>query len=250
LEIEAKFSVPDRLTFQRLLEARSLGGLALGEGSVAQIQDHYLDTAEGALRAQGYACRLRQEDSRFLGTLKGLGQAAGAVHRRQELEVELPRPLAPAEWPPSEARELALRLSGARPLLPLLVISQTRYSRPILSGSSILATLTVDDVRVVHDEGLLDSYQEVEAELLPGQSEEELGRLVAAIQEDWALVPQPRSKFERAMMLLQAMPPGEIGSGRSLAVDERCIGAMHDHSCTGAGLEGCQAAHVVDIAMG
>jgi CHAD domain-containing protein len=223
LEIEAKFSVPDRPTFQRLLEAQSLGGLTLGEGSVAQLQDRYLDTAEGALRAQGYACRLRQEDGRTLGSLKGLGQAAGAVHRREELEVELPRPLQPAEWPPGPARELALHLSGARPLLPLLVISQTRHSRPILAPDSSLATLTLDDVRVFHNEGLLASFLEVEAELLPGQDEEELERLAAAIQEDWALAPQPRSKFERAMLLLQALPPGEIGSQRCLTAEERAV---------------------------
>ncbi|TRO45633.1 CHAD domain-containing protein [Candidatus Bathyarchaeota archaeon] len=223
MEIEAKFSVPDRPTFQRLLEARSLGGLALGEGSVVQIQDRYLDTAEGALRAQGYACRLRQEDGHTLGSLKGLGEAAGVVHRRQELEVELPRPLQPAEWPPGTARDLALHLSGARPLLPLLVISQTRHSRPILAPDSALATLALDDVRVFHSEGLLASFLEVEAELLPGRAEEELERLAAAIQADWALEPQRRSKFERAMLLLQALPPGEIGSQRNLTTEERAI---------------------------
>ncbi len=169
MEIEAKFSVPDRPTFQRLLEAESLGGLTLGEGSVAEVQDRYLDTAAGALRAQGYACRLRQDNGRILGTLKGLGEAAGAVHRREEIEVKLPRPLPPAEWPPGPARELAVGLAGAQPLLPLLTISQTRHSRPILAGGKPLATLLLDDVRVSHDNTSLASYLELEAELLPGR---------------------------------------------------------------------------------
>ncbi len=223
MEIEAKFSVPDRPTFQRLLEAESLGGLTLGEGSVAEVQDRYLDTAAGALRAQGYACRLRQESGRILGTLKGLGEAAGAVHRREEIEVKLPRPLPPAEWPPGPARELALGLAGAQPLLPLLAISQTRHSRPILAGGNSLATLLLDDVRVSHDNTSLASYLELEAELLPGRPEEELEKLAAAIVQDWALVPQTQSKFERAMMLLQTLPPGGMRGAWFLTVEERAV---------------------------
>jgi len=209
LEVEVKFAVPDRPTFQRLLEAQTLGGLPLGEGAVAQIRDHYLDTAEGALRAQGYACRLRQEDDRTLGGLKGLGQAAGAFHRREELEVELPGLVGPADWPPGPARALALELAGSRPLLPLLTISQTRHTRPVQGASGALAILSLDDVRVCRDAALLATYLEVEAELAPGQAEDDLKRLAAAIQAEWDLPPQPRSKFERALLLLQSLPAGE-----------------------------------------
>jgi CHAD domain-containing protein len=187
---------------------------------VAQIEDRYLDTAEGGLRAQGYACRLRQEDHRTLGSLKGLGQAAGAVHRRPELEVELPAPLLPAEWPPGPARDLALHLCGSRPLLPVLTIRQTRHRRPVLTGGGAVAILSLDDVCICHDAQLLGSCLEVEAELLPGQAEEDLERLAAVIQEEWRLEPQPESKFERAVALLQALPAAKAGR-RRLDVEER-----------------------------
>ncbi len=93
MEIEAKFCIPDERSFQGLLETTSLAGFGLGPESVHELTDRYLDTAEGCLRMAGYACRVRQDGGRTLLTLKGLGEAAGAVHRRVELEVELPEPL-------------------------------------------------------------------------------------------------------------------------------------------------------------
>ena len=116
MEIEAKFSVPDDETFQRLLELPALAGFDLGETSVEELIDRYLDTDGRAIQTAGYACRLRRQADGYVATLKGLGGAAGAVHRRIEHEVDLSKPLYPQDWPPSAARNLALRLCGREPL--------------------------------------------------------------------------------------------------------------------------------------
>ena len=120
MEIEAKFSVPDEATFRRLVETTALAGFDLGEASVEELSDRYLDTAGRAIQSWGYACRLRRKGDGYVATLKGLGRAAGAVHRRIEHEVGLSKPVYPQDWPPSAARDLALRLCGCEPLVVLL----------------------------------------------------------------------------------------------------------------------------------
>ena len=66
--------------------------------------------------------RLRKADDRYLATLKGLGEASGPVHRRVELEAELPEPAPPHLWPDGEARDMMLRLGGSKPLVVLFEI--------------------------------------------------------------------------------------------------------------------------------
>ena len=77
MEIEAKFCIPNEDMFQRLLQVGVLGGYRLGELSVKDLDDRYLDTPEQAILAQGYACRLRREGDRYLATVKGLGGVGG-----------------------------------------------------------------------------------------------------------------------------------------------------------------------------
>ena len=93
LKVEAKFSIPDERTFQRLLKATARTGFSLEESRLAELCDRYLDTADGAFRARGYACRIRWQDSQTLATLT----------------------LSPRDRPQSAACDLALHL-GIRPV--------------------------------------------------------------------------------------------------------------------------------------
>jgi CHAD domain-containing protein len=201
LEVEAKFSVPDEGTFQRLLATSTLAGFSLDRGTVTQVHDRYLDTAEGALHANGYACRVRCEDGRTLASLKGLGSASGAIHHRAEVEVALPEPLLPHDWPPSAARDLVLRLCGQQVLSPLFDLEQIRHRRCLHQGSRAVAELALDRVRVLRGETLASTYLELEAELLQAGHERDLRRLSVELQEQWGLAPQSRSKFERGLEL-------------------------------------------------
>jgi CHAD domain-containing protein len=228
LEIEAKFSIPDEQQFQRLLETTTLAGFRLGEMSVLELRDRYLDTAGRAFWASGYACRLRKQGDRILLTLKGLGGATGAVHRRAEHEVELAEPLPPQDWPPSAVRDLALRLSGGEPLVALFDVEQTRYSR-ILQRDQAVAELNLDRVCIRLGQGKRHpqalAFLELEAELLPDGSEEDLKELVAELQGSWGLAPEGRSKFERGLAWLDAEtaagPAAKPGAGGRLTPQER-----------------------------
>jgi len=211
LEIEAKYSIPDEQTFRRLEEAPALAGFHLGPVTTLDLHDTYLDTPDRAILAGGYACRLRQEGSRYLATLKGLGGVTGGIHRRDEFEIELPEPVLPADWPPGTARDLALQLAGDRPLSALFALEQTRDSRLLHHGDRQVAELALDRVRMAMSDPSEPSatYLELEAELLPDGREEDLAALVAEL-EAWGLSPESRSKFERFLSLFGgSQSPGE-----------------------------------------
>jgi CHAD domain-containing protein len=199
LEVEAKFSVPDEQTYQRLLEATSLAGFTLEDPVLLRIHDRYADTIEGAILAGGYACRIRQQNDLTFATLKGLGAASGAIHRREELEIELPQPLPPQQWPPSSARDLALRLSHQEPLITILEADQTRHRRHLCDGDRVVAELNLDRLRLYRGTESSPLYLELEVELSHETGEEALEQFASELQARWGLVPQSQSKFERGL---------------------------------------------------
>jgi inorganic triphosphatase YgiF len=203
LEVEAKFTIPDEQTFQRLLGTTALAGFSLGEGVVVRLHDLYLDTAAGAIRAGGFACRLRREETRYLATLKGLGEVSGAVHRRVEHQVQLSGPLPPWDWPSSAARDLVLPLLRNELLTLLFEIDQSRHSRFLSQGGRSVASLNLDRVCICPREPnrTARTYLELEAEMLPDGSEVDLQRLVDALESEWGLLPEERSKFQRGLAL-------------------------------------------------
>jgi triphosphatase len=200
VEIEAKFNVPDREVLGRLQALDRLAGFDLGPGRVKHVHDTYLDTLDRRILSNGYACRLRMQGDERLVTLKSLGGAHGAIHRREELEVVVPTMLAPAQWPTSPARERVLQLIGELPLTPLLELHQTRLVRDVVRSAGLVAELSLDEVRVVIG-GREHTYLEAEAELKQDGTEDDLLRLAQCLRDDWRLLPEPRSKFERALSL-------------------------------------------------
>lgn len=214
MEVELKYGFCSERTFQQLLEATTLGGLRLETAQVLQVHDRYLDTPDRALLRAGYACRLRHEQEsatdheggRYLATVKGLGDASGAYHRRVEHEFELPRPLPPTEWPPGPARDLILSLCGPCALLPLFDVAQERHRRRLYDGDRAVAEVSLDRVRF-HDAGHRAGEErasslEFEAELLVEGNAEDLERLAAELDGFEGLVPRIESKFEQGLALL------------------------------------------------
>lgn len=208
MEIEAKFAVPDRDTYRRLAQLSELAGYRLVPRQAGQVADRYFDTADGRLRRGGFACRLRAEGDQIVATLKGLGRAEGAVHRRAEEEVRLPtwNP-DPTTWPAGPARALALQLSQGAMLAPLFDLTQRRIRRDLFDGERLVAQLSLDFVRL-NLTGLRrpvrSAYYELEVELAGDGSEADLATVVAELSEKWGLQPEPRSKFERGLEQLEA----------------------------------------------
>ena len=202
MEIEAKFSLPDVETFHRLRTADQLAGFALSEGQVQRVHDTYLDTEERLILAAGYACRRREQDRETLMTLKGLKGAEGAIHRREELEVAIPGYRPPDAWPASPARDQVLQLIGEAPLRPLFDLRQVRVVRLVKQEERTIAELSLDGVHLNAGNKALP-FLELEVELGPGGSEEELAAITAHLQENWNLEPVTRSKFERGLAFVE-----------------------------------------------
>ena len=198
MEIEAKFAA-DAAALRRLAAADVLAGYTLGRPTRAELHDTYMDTDDEALLRAGYACRLRAGDKGIAIQVKGLSGGGGAVHRREELEVILQKEGAPRDWPAGAARDLVLRVAGDAPLQTLVDLRQTRLLRPIMQAKRLVGELSLDEVTVSSPRGTLPPYQEIEAELRPDGSEEDLEAIVAELRDELKLKAEERAKFTRAL---------------------------------------------------
>lgn len=206
MEIEAKYTVSEPTVFAALLELQALGGYTLRPKGERHVIDHYLDTPHRDLLRGGYACRLRQGESGdcWLLTVKGLGEAAGAVHRREEHESEIPPNAPPADWPEGPAREIVIRLSDGQPLAELLTLRQRRACRAVEQGERAVGVLSLDTVEIDVG-GRKTVSREIEIELAATGTMDDL-RAIGAALRPYKLKAQSKSKFERALARLDEAP--------------------------------------------
>lgn len=209
MEIEAKFIVPDRETFERLQALERLNSYTLSDKQVKVVRDSYLDTPERELLATGYACRRREQPEGLSITLKGLGGVEGAIHRREEYEIDLSTDHPPEAWPSDPVRDRVLEVINQAPLNILFSLSQTRLVRQVKQGEQVVAQLSLDDVHLIVDEAE-QAYFELEIEQTSPGTEEDLAKLVAYLQYEWHLQPESRSKFERALAFVDAAMTQEV----------------------------------------
>jgi len=199
MEIEAKFAVPDDPTFEKLLSLESLGDYTLVPAGEQRITDHYVDTEGRDLLQSGHALRrrARPEGGPELVTVKGLGSATGSVHRRRELEVEVPADAPPERWPEGAPRDFVMQMAHDKPLVEFLTLRQRRTTRDVVRSDHRIAVLSLDEVEFVDGA----TARELEIELAPegdGADLEQLEKLLAP----YGLQPETRSKFERALALV------------------------------------------------
>lgn len=201
MEIEAKYRIPDLTTRDHLRRLTTCAGFTLSRPRRKTVHDIYLDTPTRALLALGYALRHRQSGDTVTLTLKGLGGVHGDIHRREEIEQPLPAPLAPEAWPDGPARAHLLTL-GLDPthLQPLCEVRQTRSTRHILEGERLVAEWSLDHAILIGKRKRLSTW-ELELELAPQGTEDDLRRLITDLRAQLPLEPEPRSKFERALDL-------------------------------------------------
>jgi CHAD domain-containing protein len=201
MEVEAKFSLPDPESLHRFQAVTQLAGFPLGKGRMVEIHDTYVDTLDRKILAAGFACRFRQEAEGVRITLKGIGGASGAIHKRQEMELLLQAIQSVEEWPTGPLRVQVLQITGGDLLLPLFELHQTRLVRPVRWHGQTIAGLSLDDVHGTAG-GREQAYYELEVELTSQGSEEQLTRVADCLQQKYQLRPEPLSKFERALALL------------------------------------------------
>jgi CHAD domain-containing protein len=205
VEVELKYRVVDLAAAERYLVAEEIGGFS---GSAAprstQLEDRYVDTADGAMARAGFAVRLRQSGRGTIVSIKSLARTngSGGAARREELEGPADRTAGPLEWPASDARSLVLELAGDAPLLELVTIRQLRRKRVVRDGDTRVE-LSLDEVDVVARSRVVDRFVELEAELVKG-NEARLEALSGVFLADPSLAPSTGSKFEAAMAAVRS----------------------------------------------
>jgi CHAD domain-containing protein len=204
MEIEAKFAVPDDPTFEKLLSLEALGEYALVPAGEERISDRYLDTENRDLLHSGHACRRRawRAGGPELVTVKGLGGASGSVHHRSELEVEVPPDAPPERWPAGPPRDFVMRIVRDKPLVDFVTLHQRRTTRDVVRQDHRIAVLSLDQIEFVDGA----TARELEIELAPEGDDADLQELEKLL-EPFGLRPESRSKFERALALLDGHAP-------------------------------------------
>jgi triphosphatase len=198
MEIEAKFTVPDEATLNRLAAADQLAGYTLLPGKTKRVHDTFMDTPDRAVLASGHVCRQRDYGDHLVMSLKSGHTVEGSVHRREELEVSLPRPLPIVLWPDSEIRTTLLGLISDTDLAPLFDQWQTRVVRMLQLAGRIVAEFSADRVELSRgDRQAL--YFELEVELKESGTDDDLNTIAACLTDEWGLRPEARSKFQRAL---------------------------------------------------
>ncbi|MBC7236488.1 MAG: CHAD domain-containing protein [Chloroflexi bacterium] len=209
-EVESRYIVPDRILFRRLLQLRRIGPYRLLSSGTVKVVDDYLDTRGKALLRQGWACRLRSQDDAWAVQLKGPGETQDAIMSRPEFEMTLQERIADAaNWPPGPLRDRVLDLAGGLALRRLLRIRQTRHQFLLLQGERQVAHVSLDVVRT-SGRGVRYKTFMIECELAADGQMDDLQRVDRILAEEYALIPEPLSKLQRALELIQSgRPPDE-----------------------------------------
>ncbi len=207
-EVEAKFLAADSGPLNALAAADALGDATLGPAATIDETDIYLDTLDGRLGAARWACRLRDRGDGYRVSLKGPAEdelGASWLHRRPEVEGEATSSFDPTDWPPGEARDLAIELARGAPLAERFRLLQRRTERAVRLDGSELGTLSLDVATVERDGAELGRLHVVELELAVGEAPrsgarlEQMAMTLAAVP---GLTEDRLSKMEHALGLL------------------------------------------------
>lgn len=211
VEIELKYRPASLAAGERYLSAVAIAGLVPASRTrTIQVDDRYVDSADGALGRAGFAARMRVTDGSTIVSVKSTARrpTQAGPHRREELEGPADLDLAPRDWPASDARSLVLELCGDAPLVELVTIRQQRRKRELRDGDTVLE-VSLDEVEVVADGEVLDRFVELEVELAGGD-EGRLAGVARVLDADTELEDSSSSKLEAALAAVQARPRAAV----------------------------------------
>lgn len=201
-EIELKLSL-DRALAPRLRRHALLAGVK----PVAQrVRSTYLDTPEWDLVGRGIAFRVRRMGNKWVQTLKAEADSVGALTRRAEWEMDLPRGRHdPGRLPP----EALARLEGVD-LARIGPAFVTDFRRAVWQvkrdGAEMEVALDLGEIRAG---ARTQPLAELEIELKSGPPRA-LFDLALALLEQVPMGVEPRSKAARGYVLAGAVVPTPV----------------------------------------
>lgn len=205
MEIELKYSFRDGKSAKEIREDKELLKYKSKDSDkTLNMKAVYFDTEDELLQKNYIAFRIRKEDKRNIATLKWSGKQEGALHCREELNINIGTGDFPETpdlnvFSQSEIGEKILGIVGDKKLLPIMQINMLRQSWKIEDENN-LVEICIDNGEVVTSKGS-EIVEEIEFEMITGDPEN-LKKLGEKLSEKYGLEPEKRSKFERGLALL------------------------------------------------
>lgn len=195
-EIEMKLAVPSAVSLD---EVRAVCSFLAGDGGRnIKMKARYFDTEDGAMQASRLAYRTREENGRWVATLKGSGTSEGGLHRRMEIE----REVAGGEvdltvFDGTEAEKLLMPYRDAK----LIPIVETNFTRTcwIVADAAAKIEIALDEGEIIAA-GRSVPIREMELELKSGD-EDALSILSSWLQKQLGVIEEDQSKFARGLAL-------------------------------------------------
>ena len=200
MEIEAKFLIPKRDTFEKLKGMTSIKRFSVGKPVDKEFIDTYIDTMDMAIYASGFSFRCREKEDKVTYTLKSLSTSGSLIHMREELEFTLTEKLPVKEWDNCVLRERVLSMIGSGELFPLFTVTHKRTDFLLGIDQRNVAEMSFDDV-ILTCEKSGKSYLELEVELTGDGTESELNQIAEYLRDDEVLTPGSSSKFDNGLKL-------------------------------------------------
>jgi len=201
IEVELKLKLADSGEYERLIVDTDIFKISeLGEARVEEYETTYFDTSGHELGKEGLTYRIRKAKDSYTATIKDYGSNEGGLHVRNEWNRVIPdeKP----DIKPFSDLEIASKLKeliGEKSLEPVF---ETRFKRHILNFHAEDGSI----IEVGADSGEIISGDksepicEIELELKGGQVTELL-KLGSRLSEQYPLVLEEKSKYQRGIML-------------------------------------------------
>lgn len=212
MEIEAKYKITGPLD-PEMISALDLAPYSLRQGQRHAHHDLLLDTPERAITGTHHSLRLRDENGAKILTFKGPGEVEGSVHRREEVEAPLPTNGAAevtanraqvydySTWPKNVAQRVTALVGPSADLQPLIELFVNRQTWAVERDGESIGELALDEGTILAH-GASVPVHELELELKDAGQPSDLAALDERLCASLPLAPEPRSKLERGLALL------------------------------------------------
>jgi len=205
MEIELKYSIGTVEIADAIWEDDEIRRMEEdGSRCHEELNAIYYDTDDLDLLENDIAFRIREEGTRVIATLKWNGKTVGALHTREELNVNLGEGKCtdkpdPTVFSQSEIGTELLELIGEKPLKGFIEVHVSRRKVRVDNNQAIFE-IALDFGSVVTQNGTC-AISEAEIELYSGK-EDELISMGEHLAQKYGLEPEIRSKFARGLALL------------------------------------------------
>jgi triphosphatase len=200
-ETELKLSCADETVWEQIMTAVALTTVAVpGSEITQQLEARYFDTPSHALQKAKLAYRVRREGENWVATVKDSGSSKGGLHARQEWNQVVSHNEPDIQvFSAMEIGPILQEIIGDENLEPILITSFERRKVDVVMSDGSTVEVAADKGAIIAGEKT-DPILEIELELKTGQAGA-LFILGAALAQEFPLLPEPKSKFYRGLLL-------------------------------------------------